>query len=114
MPLRFLVAGLAVAALHALGAVLSLGHSGRLAGFFAACAVGTALMAVALHELLRRAGPPSGDGDGGSGVRPGPGGGDGDPPWWPDFERALRRYAGERPAPVRADGASGERVGRVA
>ena len=103
MPRRFLVAGLAVAALHAAAAALFLGSSGRMAGYFAACAAATALTAVALHELLRRADPPAdGDGDGGTGVRGRPDGG-GDPPWWPEFERALRRYAGERrPSPGRS------------
>lgn len=73
-------------------ALVQLGPA-RIALYPIACAVATAVAAVALWKLLdQQAGGPGG-GEGGRGPAPRD---DPSPPWWPAFESDLRRYADER------------------
>jgi len=89
--------------MRALGAAVSVGHLvlgalgwlliGLSPVFFAGCAVVTLTVALLAAPLMRPR-PDGGHGGRGRGVAGPPG--DGDPPWWPDFERALRAYEDER------------------
>jgi hypothetical protein len=61
--------------------------------FFAGCAVVTLGGALLAAPLLSPRGDDDGDDDGGGGPS---GPDDGEPPWWPEFEREFREYAGRR------------------
>ena len=82
---RFRLGGAAAACGEALLGLLLMGTV--LAAYFWA----TAAVTLAITQLASRLMRPPGDGpEGGGGGTPGPP--SGDPPWWPDFERALREY----------------------
>ena len=88
---RFLLAGLAVAALEAALGVLALPTG--LAPYLLACAAATVAVAIAGRRLIvarpRRDEDDSDDGPGG------PADGPDDPPpppWWPEFEDAFRAH----------------------
>lgn len=118
MPLakRILLAGLGLATVHGVLAVLGLVvlGGGRLALFFGLCAVLTTALTIIARPLLE---PPVG-GDGGAGVEGGPGGDGprgpgpdrdpdaGVPPWWPDFERDFWSHVERAPG----DGAPADRT----
>ena len=92
---RFLVVGLVVAAAEAALGVLLIGTI--LAPYFFGCAAAGTALAFVGRRLLE---PPPEDeppqGGGGGPPPPSP-----CPPWWPEFEADLRRYAAERErAPV--------------
>ena len=86
---RFLLAGLAVAAVEAVLGVVALPTG--LAPFLFACAAATVAVAVGGRRLIAR---PRDDEDD-DGQDGGPGGGPDDPPpppWWPEFEDAFRAH----------------------
>jgi hypothetical protein len=96
-PARLCAYGLGFAAAELAGGIALAAAVGmqRVSLVLAVSAVLTAGAAIALRRLLR----PGGGGGEGEGTDP-PGGGE--PPWWPDFERDLRDYMGDRertPAP---------------
>ncbi len=97
-----LVIGLAVAGgLAVLGAVAwALAGTAEVLAFFGLWGGVTAGVALVLASLLRRRpGGDDGGGPGGPGGSPDPGP-DEDPPWWPEFERALRAWEDGRRARV--------------
>jgi hypothetical protein len=89
------------------GALVSAGHVAcGLAGWiafdlpgamllFGLCAALSLAVALIASPLMRQ--PPDADGGIGAGERDAPP----EPPWWPDFERELRDYAGADRAAVR-------------
>ena len=91
---RFLLAGLAVAAVEAALGVLALPTG--LTPWLAGCALATIGVAVLGRRAILRPRDDDGGGGGSGGGGPGPDPPDDPPPWWPEFEEAFREHVAAR------------------